>query len=76
LTQFLKFLSRPVSALPEIALFQMRVDVYAETLNTLIGVVQKRGFGSAWVFRSAAHETVERCKGWVFLILSGRWRRT
>ena len=51
MTQFLKFLSRPVSALPEIALFQMRVDVYAETLNPLIGVVQKRGFGSAWVFQ-------------------------
>jgi len=47
LTQFLKFLRRPVSALPEIALFQMRVDVYAETLDPLIGVVQKRGWVGA-----------------------------
>jgi hypothetical protein len=52
-----------VSALPEIALFQMRVDVNAKTLNPSIGVVQKRGSGSERVFRSSAHESVERCKG-------------
>ena len=38
--------SRPgeqVPALPGIALFQVRINADAETLNTLIGGVQKRG---------------------------------
>src|SRR5258708_39217097 len=41
----------------------MRINTNAETLNTLIRIVQKRGPGSERVFGSAAHEAVERCKG-------------
>jgi len=43
--------------------FQVRINPNTETLNTLIWVVQKGGFGLEEVSRSTADKAVERLKG-------------